>query len=84
MIEQFYLTHRWNYQVLPTQGIEETGYLLSRGSAYSRAPDDRAVKIMIYLKEKKKKKVLLFVLVLWHINHCWLFDAKSCLYIYIK
>ena len=23
-------------------------------------------------------------LVLWHINHCRLFNAKSCLYIYIK
>ena len=22
--------------------------------------------------------------VLWHINHCWLFNAKSYLYIYIK
>ena len=22
--------------------------------------------------------------VLWHINYCWLFNAKSCLYIYIK
>ena len=22
--------------------------------------------------------------VLWHINHCRLFDAKSCFYIYIK
>ena len=22
--------------------------------------------------------------VLWHINHCRLFNAKSCLYIYIK
>ena len=22
--------------------------------------------------------------VLWHINHCWLFNAKSSLYIYIK
>ena len=22
--------------------------------------------------------------VLWHIKHCWLFNAKSCLYIYIK
>ena len=21
---------------------------------------------------------------LWHINHCWLFNAKSCLWIYIK
>ena len=31
--------------------------------------------------------VLLFAffgLVLWHINHCKLFDAKSFLYIYIK
>ena len=25
-----------------------------------------------------------FGLVLWHINHCWLFNAKSCFYIYIK
>ena len=25
-----------------------------------------------------------FGLVLWHINHCWLFNAKSSLYIYIK
>ena len=23
-------------------------------------------------------------LVLWHINHCWLSNAKSCFYIYIK
>ena len=26
----------------------------------------------------------LFVWILWHINHCMLFNAKSCLYIYIK
>ena len=25
-----------------------------------------------------------FCWVLWHINHCWLFNAKFCLYIYIK
>ena len=25
-----------------------------------------------------------FTWVLWHINHCWLFNAKSSLYIYIK
>ena len=25
-----------------------------------------------------------FGLVLWHINYGWLFNAKSCLYIYIK
>ena len=25
-----------------------------------------------------------FSWVLWHINHCWLFNAKSSLYIYIK
>ena len=25
-----------------------------------------------------------FGLILWHINHCWLFNAKSSLYIYIK
>ena len=25
-----------------------------------------------------------FGLVLWHINHCWLFNAKSFLYMYIK
>ena len=25
-----------------------------------------------------------FGLVLWHINHSWLFNAKSFLYIYIK
>ena len=27
---------------------------------------------------------LKFGLVLWHINHHWLFNAKSSLYIYIK
>ena len=26
---------------------------------------------------------LWFGLVLWHINHCWLFNAKSCYYMYI-
>ena len=25
-----------------------------------------------------------FCLVLWHINHCWLFNAKSSLYIFIR
>ena len=25
-----------------------------------------------------------FTLVLWHTNHYWLFNAKSCFYIYIK
>ena len=28
--------------------------------------------------------MIVLVWVLWHINHCWLFDAKSSLYIYIK
>ena len=32
---------------------------------------------------------LIFILwmvgfILWHINLCWLFNAKSCLYIYIE
>ena len=31
-----------------------------------------------------KERALSFGLVLWHINQCWLFDAKSSLYIYIK
>ena len=26
----------------------------------------------------------LFDWVLWHINHCWLFDTKSCLYVVIR
>ena len=25
-----------------------------------------------------------FGLVIWHINHCWLFNTKSSLYIYVK
>ena len=29
-------------------------------------------------------KYIRFGLVLWQINHCWLFNAKSYLYIYIK
>ena len=39
-------------------------------------------------KEKKKKDKkwikwvqVLFGFILWHINHCWLFNAKSSLYI---
>ena len=45
-------------------------------------------------KKKKKKKKQGSVskcfdsvwsdLVLWHINHFWLFNAESCFYIYIK
>ena len=31
-----------------------------------------------------KDQVHLFGLVLWHINYCWLFNAKSCFYIYIR
>ena len=34
--------------------------------------------------KKKKKKKNWFGWVLWHINHCRLFNAKSFLYIYIK
>ena len=26
----------------------------------------------------------MFGLVLWHINQCWLFNAKFCFYMYIK
>ena len=33
---------------------------------------------------KYDKRFLRFGLVLWHINHCRSFDAKSCLYINIK
>ena len=33
----------------------------------------------------KKKTCLIWVgLVLWHINRCWLFNAKSCFYIHIE
>ena len=28
--------------------------------------------------------LVLFRLVLWHINHCRLFNAKYCLHLYIK
>ena len=28
--------------------------------------------------------MICFALVVWHINHCWLFNARSSLYIYIK
>ena len=28
--------------------------------------------------------MICFGWVLWHINHCWLFNAKSSLYIYTK
>ena len=28
--------------------------------------------------------LILFGKVLWHINHCWFFNDKSSLYIYIK
>ena len=28
--------------------------------------------------------LLCFALILWYINHCWLFKVKSCFYIYIK
>ena len=29
-------------------------------------------------------RLVWFTLVLWHINHCGLFNAESCLYIYIR
>ena len=37
-------------------------------------------------KEKKteEKRGKRFGLASWHINHCWLFSAKYCFYIYIK
>ena len=36
----------------------------------------------IKIKESKNRKIP--GLVLWHINHCWLFNANSCFYVYIK
>ena len=33
---------------------------------------------------KNEVGLVWFSLVLWHINPCWLFNAKSCFYIYIK
>ena len=30
------------------------------------------------------RRLVLFGWVLWHINHCWLFNTRSSLYIYIK
>ena len=38
----------------------------------------------IFLQVFSLLYVHLFGWVLWHINHCWLFNAKSCLYIYIR
>ena len=35
-------------------------------------------------REKISAKFIWFGLVLWHINHCRLFNAKSSLYIYVK
>ena len=49
--------------------------------------------IQIFIKEimrdnsnlnKLFYKDIWFGLVLWHINHCWLFNTKSCFYIYMK
>ena len=37
--------------------------------------------VKVFLPTKIKGLVWL---VLWHINHYWLFNAKSCLYTYIK
>ena len=31
-----------------------------------------------------KYLMIWFSMVLWHINHCWLFNAESSLYIYIR
>ena len=42
----------------------------------------RKKKENIQKKEREKKES--FGLVLWHIKHCWLLNAKSCFYIYIK
>ena len=41
---------------------------------------------ILYISYSKgsKQKEYWFGLVLWSINHCRLFNAKSCLYIYIK
>ena len=37
-----------------------------------------------YEPEWKRQSMDWFVLVLWHINHFWLFNVKSYFYIYIK
>ena len=53
---------------------------------------DTLVLVSALPQSKKTKKqnniklyyVVWFALVLWYINHCWLFNAKSSLYIYMK
>ena len=34
--------------------------------------------------QRSMKKKVWLGLVLWHVNHCWLFNAKSYLYISIE
>ena len=40
--------------------------------------------ILSHMMDCIRQKTQLYALVLWHINHCRLFNAKSSLYIYIK
>ena len=49
--------------------------------------DDYVFFLKIWTQNQKQGKAianLRFGCVLWHINLCWLFNAKSCFYIYIK
>ena len=39
---------------------------------------------MMIIIVRNRLDMVWFGLVLWHINYCWLFNAKSCFYIYIK
>ena len=68
-----------------------------RGSGISVLParhdddDDDLYKKLLLLSVNANKTELMrfkhkdrYGLILWHINHCWLCDAKSSLYIYIK
>ena len=46
-------------------------------------------RFFLYLEKSKssyrlKFDLVWFGLVLWYITHCWLFNAKSCFYIYTK
>ena len=57
-------------------------YICSYLSSVSYHVDTNRKKNDTFSFYAQKRSKTLFGLVLWHINHCWLFNVKSCCYIY--
>ena len=81
------LCRRYNQHILsPANKTSSKSFTSSHYSKSNYGLNNPRSKTSIVEKNPRKEIFWLrwFAFVLQHINHCWLFNAKSCLYIYIN